>query len=324
MLKVAKAAAVALFKALGYNAVTSWTDDQLIKKVQKLPELYDGRKVADKDAKKLLDKIVAAVEAGDNIVLEGGKAPAKVVAPAKGGKSGKKPAPAPEPEPEEEEEEENEENEEEEEESEEDDEDAEPEEEEETEEEETDEDESEDEDDETESEEEEEETPDEDETESEEDDESEEETEDEESEDEPEEEEETEDEEEEEVEAPAKAPAKKGGKASASKPAATTPAKTDGKGKLFPKSAGGDGKPGVIASIKEFLSAASKDNPITKKAILAKLVKRFKDRTETGMSQTLNIQLPGRLRAAGMDIRKDAEGKGFWVAKGAKKAAATE
>jgi hypothetical protein len=72
------------------------------------------------------------------------------------------------------------------------------------------------------------------------------------------------------------------------------PAKKKGKAV---KSAGGDGKPGVIGTIVEALKGASKTKPITKAGILAKLTKAFPDRDAKGMKSTINIQVPARLKA---------------------------
>jgi hypothetical protein len=82
----------------------------------------------------------------------------------------------------------------------------------------------------------------------------------------------------------------------------------------FPAKAGGEGKPGVIASIIEYLTAATADKPVTKKKIGERLAKRFPDRTIDAMMKTVNIQVPGRLRNdKGLNIQKDEEGKGYWI-----------
>ena len=137
---------------------------------------------------------------------------------------------------------------------------------------------------------------------------------------------ETDEEDEDVEEAPTKKPAAKSGKAKAdpkatAKASAKPAAKTAGKPGNFQKA--GDGKgPGVIGSIVEIVSAATKDKPIMKKDILTKLAKRFPDRSEEAMKATLNIQLPGRLRSEkGLNIQKSAEG-GYYLAKGAAKAEA--
>ncbi len=74
------------------------------------------------------------------------------------------------------------------------------------------------------------------------------------------------------------------------KPAAEKP-----KGKK-PESAAKNGGPGIIASIVEFLSAATEEKPINKERILAKLVKRFPDRDPDSMKNTINIQVPNRIK----------------------------
>lgn len=100
------------------------------------------------------------------------------------------------------------------------------------------------------------------------------------------------------------------------------PAKKESKkGKPFPKGAGKDGKPGVIASIVEFLNAASEDKPISKKRLTKKLAERFEDRSAESMAKTVNVQVPNRLmKDKGMNIIKTD--KGYYVGEGkpAKKA----
>lgn len=80
----------------------------------------------------------------------------------------------------------------------------------------------------------------------------------------------------------------------------------------FPQGAGGDGKPGVIASIKEFLSKASEEKPVSKKDIVKKLKERFPDRDDEAMGKTVNVQVPNRLRKdAGLDVKKNESG--YWI-----------
>lgn len=101
-------------------------------------------------------------------------------------------------------------------------------------------------------------------------------------------------EEEEEDEAPAK-PAKK-----TAKPAETeeedddAPAKP--KGKAPPKSAGGEGKPGIIATIVSTVKNATEEKPVSKKGILAVLTKAFPDRDADSMMRTINVQVPNRIK----------------------------
>ena len=67
-------------------------------------------------------------------------------------------------------------------------------------------------------------------------------------------------------------------------------------------------KPGVIASILEFIS----DNPMTPERILQKLVKRFPDRNADGMEKTIHAQLPSRMaKERKIKITKDKDGRYF-------------
>lgn len=105
---------------------------------------------------------------------------------------------------------------------------------------------------------------------------------------------------------------------------ATTKKKTTTKTPETPKTSGrshggapqttSEGKgPGVIASIAEFLCAASKAKPITKDQLLAKLVKRFPDRGEAQLKTTLNCQLGARIeKGKGIKITRDDDG-GVWA-----------
>lgn len=95
--------------------------------------------------------------------------------------------------------------------------------------------------------------------------------------------------------------------------------KKDGKkGKAPPKSAGGDGKPGVIASIVEFLEAATEDKPVSKDKMADKLAKRFPDRDRESMLRTINVQVPGRIKSdKGLNVEKND--KGFWISGKVKK-----
>jgi hypothetical protein len=79
-----------------------------------------------------------------------------------------------------------------------------------------------------------------------------------------------------------------------------------------PVKAGGEG-PGVIASILEFLLKATEDRPITKQRLVEKLVKRFPQRDPEGMSKTVSVQIPNRIkREKGVDVRQNENG--YWIA----------
>lgn len=95
-------------------------------------------------------------------------------------------------------------------------------------------------------------------------------------------------------------------------PTPAKPEKAKKKG-TRPMSAGGEGKPGIIATIQECLTKASKETPVTKDAILNKLVKRFPDRDPDAMKNTINIQVPNRMRTdKKLNIVKTAEG-GYYI-----------
>src|SRR5690606_3546912 len=116
-----------------------------------------------------------------------------------------------------------------------------------------------------------------------------------------------EDEEDSEEEDEEPAPKKKGGK---DKPAAAD--------KAPPKKAGGEKGPGVIASIIEFLEAASEEKPLSKDKIVERLAKRFPDRDPESMSKTVAVQVPNRLKSdKGLNIKKND--RGYWIVTGKKK-----
>lgn len=73
--------------------------------------------------------------------------------------------------------------------------------------------------------------------------------------------------------------------------------------------------PGVVASIIEVLSKATKTKPVTKEALLKQLVKRFPDRTPEAMTRTINCQLPSRLiKEKGLKIQSnDKNPRGYWI-----------
>lgn len=99
------------------------------------------------------------------------------------------------------------------------------------------------------------------------------------------------------------------------------------KGKAPPKSAGGEGKPGVIATIVNTLKAATEDKPVTKKKILKVLVAAFPDRDESSMQKTVNVQVPNRVKADKklnvVSVELEGGKVGYYIAEGkvAKKAA---
>lgn len=65
-------------------------------------------------------------------------------------------------------------------------------------------------------------------------------------------------------------------------------------------------KPGVIASILEFIQAG----PVSKKQLLGKLTKRFPDRPVDGMAKTIQAQLPNRMaKEKKIKIKMDDKGR---------------
>ncbi len=108
-------------------------------------------------------------------------------------------------------------------------------------------------------------------------------------------------------------PAKKSKKEKASKDKDGEKKKGKGRPPQF-AGAGGEGKPGIIASIQEFLLGASEDKPLTKKDLLKKLEERFPDRNSDSMSRTINVQVPNRLKVdKGLIVNKND--KGYWARK---------
>lgn len=103
--------------------------------------------------------------------------------------------------------------------------------------------------------------------------------------------------------------------ATSDKPAAKGKAKAKPASKAkksgFPSKAGGEGKPGVVASIIEFLQSATSKKPITKKDILAKLCERFPAREEKGMRVTIHCQIPSRLQQRELVVKSNDDG--FWI-----------
>lgn len=90
------------------------------------------------------------------------------------------------------------------------------------------------------------------------------------------------------------------------------------KGTKPPSKAGGEGGPGIIGSIVEFLKGASAEKPITKKGIVTKLSKRFEDRDASAMAKTVNVQVPNRIKTdKKLDVRSvdlEGGGKGYYIA----------
>lgn len=75
---------------------------------------------------------------------------------------------------------------------------------------------------------------------------------------------------------------------------------------------------GVIASIAEFVLAASKKKPITKDAILEKLAARFPEKEKASMTTTIATQLGSKLaKEKGIKINKNADGA-YWGEQAAK------
>lgn len=70
-------------------------------------------------------------------------------------------------------------------------------------------------------------------------------------------------------------------------------------------------KPGVIDSIKEFLSEADEAHPIAKREIHRRLVERFPDRDPEAMRSTVDQQVPHKLGIAGFVVKKNSAG--YWL-----------
>lgn len=71
-----RASVVALFEALEYQTAAKWTDKRLVEKIATLPKIVDGDTDGklDDDQKKLLKKLLKAIEAEDEIVIDAGEA----------------------------------------------------------------------------------------------------------------------------------------------------------------------------------------------------------------------------------------------------------
>lgn len=72
-------------------------------------------------------------------------------------------------------------------------------------------------------------------------------------------------------------------------------------------------RPGVIASIIDFLESASEEAPITKEELLDKLCQRFPERGRKGMANTCQTQLHNALRRSGVNLRSSESG--YWIEK---------
>lgn len=72
---------------------------------------------------------------------------------------------------------------------------------------------------------------------------------------------------------------------------------------------------GVIGSILEFLRGASKEEPLSKADLVAKLAKRFPEREAEKMAKTVGVQLPSRI-AKEQEVKVEGSAKegGFWIA----------
>ena len=77
--------------------------------------------------------------------------------------------------------------------------------------------------------------------------------------------------------------------------------------------AGGDGKPGVIMSIVEFLQGASKTKPLSRDDVADKLAERFPERPRKSMRTTCSKQIPHYLKKfKDIDVSGDSK-NGFWI-----------
>lgn len=69
------------------------------------------------------------------------------------------------------------------------------------------------------------------------------------------------------------------------------------------KEKGEPGKPGIIASIVEMVEKSGKKG-VTKAEILDELIKRFPDRSEDSMRNTINVQVPARVNKEKFPVKK--------------------
>lgn len=92
--------------------------------------------------------------------------------------------------------------------------------------------------------------------------------------------------------------------------------KSKDKGEKPKKKSTGMTKPGIIATVIEFLKMASKKKPLTVDTCIQKVLKKFPDRQESSLRNTITSQLSSQLRAnKDMDVRKHPEG-GYYLGKG--------
>ncbi len=274
-MKVKQEQVISLLKELNMPTADKWPTERLEKKIQSLPKLVKEEELEAKtaDGKKLLKLLITAVNKNEEITISTGGSKEKAETKAPAKEEKKSSKKAPKEEAEESDDE-----------SGDDDEEGEDEE---SDDEDSDDDSGDDEESESE-----------DDEDSESDDEESEESDDEDS------EEESDDEESDDEEEEEKKPSKKDKKSD----------KSDKKEKKGPpKSAGGDGKPGIIASIVEFLEAATEESPISKKGMVKKLAKRFPDRNADSMAKTVNVQVPNRIKKdKGLNVCKNDKNQ-YWI-----------
>lgn len=109
----------------------------------------------------------------------------------------------------------------------------------------------------------------------------------------------------------AKATTKPAGKAAAKAEAPAGEEKKAGKKKI--ESAGGAGKPGVIATIVDILTKASEQKPESKETIADKLAAAFPDRDRDSMMKTVSVQVPNRIgKEKGLTIEKARKDGRVW------------
>lgn len=101
------------------------------------------------------------------------------------------------------------------------------------------------------------------------------------------------------------------------KAAATTTKKTTAsKPKAAKKKTPATKSVGVIGSIIEFLTKATKTKPLTKEQLADQLEKRFPERGRDAMLRTINCQVPTRLRKEKeLDVQRNDEKGGYWINK---------
>lgn len=90
-MNVKKSQICSLFTAMGFVTCATWDSAKLLKKAQRLPSIVEEDLKLGKEDKKTLTKLLAAIEAEEEIVIEADDAPAA----SKPAKKKSKPAPAP-------------------------------------------------------------------------------------------------------------------------------------------------------------------------------------------------------------------------------------